>query len=145
MSPLYSFSQYTVLQTEYWHWYSQDTEQLPHTDSLYGPLIVSHPLLCPLAITNVFSISIILSLQECSVQFSRSVVSYSLWPHELQHTRSPCPSPTPGVHSDSRPLSLWCHPAISTSVVPFSSCPQSLPASWNYTVGDLWRFIFFFT
>ena len=64
-----------------------------------------------------------------SVQFSCSVVSDSLWPHELQHTRFPCSSPTPGVHSDSRPLSWWCHPAISSSVVPFSSCPQSLPAS----------------
>ena len=66
---------------------------------------------------------------QCSVQFSRSVVSDSLWPHELQHARPPCPSPTPRVHSNSRPSSLWCHPAISSSVVPFSSCPQSLPAS----------------
>ena len=64
-----------------------------------------------------------------SVQFSLSVVSNSLRPHELQHTRPPCPSPTPGVHSDSRPLSQWCHSAISSSVVPSSSCPQSLPAS----------------
>ena len=64
-----------------------------------------------------------------SVQFSRSVVSNSLWPHESQHVRPPCPSPSPRVHSDSGPLSLWCHPAISFSVVPFSSCPQSLPAS----------------
>ena len=64
-----------------------------------------------------------------SVQFSRSVVSDSLRPHESQHARPPCPSPTPGVHSDSRPSSQWCHPAISSSVVPFSSCPQSLPAS----------------
>ena len=64
-----------------------------------------------------------------SVQFSHSVVSDSLWPHELQHTRPPCPSPTPGVHSNSRSSSRWCHPAISSSVVPFSSCPQSLPAS----------------
>ena len=66
--------------------------------------------------------------QFSSVQFSRSVVSDSLRPHELQHARPPCPSPTPGVHSDSCPSSLWCHPAISSSVVPFSSCPQSLPA-----------------
>ena len=60
-----------------------------------------------------------------SVQFSCSVVSNSLWPHESQYPRPPCPSPTPGVHSDSRPSSQWCHPAISSSVVPFSSCPQS--------------------
>ena len=63
-----------------------------------------------------------------SVQFSRSVVSDSLWHHESEHTRPPCPSPAPGVHSDSRPSSLWCPPAISFSVVPFS-CPQSLPTS----------------
>ena len=63
-----------------------------------------------------------------SFQFSRSVVSDSLRPHELQHARPPCPSPTPGVHSDSCPSSQWCHPAISSSVVPFSSCPQALPA-----------------
>ena len=69
------------------------------------------------------------SVQNQSVQFSHSVVSDSLWPHESQHTRPPCPSPTPGVHSDSHPSSWWCHPAISSSVVPFSSCPQSLPAS----------------
>ena len=64
-----------------------------------------------------------------SVQFSHSVVSDSLRPHELQHARPPCPSTTTGVHSDSRPSSWWCHPAIPSSVVPFSSCPQSLPAS----------------
>ena len=61
-----------------------------------------------------------------SVQFSCSVMSDSLWPHESQHTRPPCPSPTPGVHSDPRPSNQWCHPAISSSVIPFSSCPQSL-------------------
>ena len=64
-----------------------------------------------------------------SVQFSCSVVSDSLPPHESQHTRPPCPSPTPGVHSNSRPSSRWYHPAISSSVIPLSSCPQSLPAS----------------
>ena len=72
-----------------------------------------------------------------SVQFSRSVMSDSLKPHELQHTRLPCPSPTPGVHSNSHPLSRWCHAAISSSVVPFSSCPQSLPASKSFPVTQL--------
>ena len=72
-----------------------------------------------------------------SVLFSRSVVSDSLRPHETQHTRPPCPSPTPGVHSDSRPSSQWCHPAISSSVVPFSSCPQSLPASGSFPMSQL--------
>ena len=76
-------------------------------------------------------------LQFSSVQFSHSVVSDSLWPHESQHTRPPCPSPTPGVHSDSRPSSQWCHPAISSSVVPFSSCPQSLPASKSFPMSQL--------
>ena len=72
-----------------------------------------------------------------SVQFSRSVVSDSLRPHELQHARPPCPSPTPGVHSDSCPSSWWCHPAISSYVVPFSSCPQSLPASESFPTSQL--------
>ena len=72
-----------------------------------------------------------------SVQFSRSVVSDSWWPHESQQARPPCPSPTPGVHSDSRPSSQWCHPAISSSVVSFSSCPQSLPASESFPMSQL--------
>ena len=72
-----------------------------------------------------------------SVQFSRSVASDSLRPRELQHARPPCPSPTPGVHSNSRPSSQWCHPAFSFSVVPFSSCPQSLPASGSFPVSQL--------
>ena len=72
-----------------------------------------------------------------SVQFSLSVVSNSLWPHELQHARPPCPSPIPGVHPNSCPSSRWCHPAISSSVVPFSSCPQSLPASGSFPMSQL--------
>ena len=72
-----------------------------------------------------------------SVQFSRSVVSNSLPPHESQHTRPPCPSPTPGVHSNSHPSSRWCHPSISSSVVPFSSCPPSLPASGSFPMSQL--------
>ena len=72
-----------------------------------------------------------------SVQFSHSVVSHSLWPYELQHARPPCPSPTPGVHPNSCPSSWWCHPDISSSVVPFSSCPQSLPASGSFPMSQL--------
>ena len=68
---------------------------------------------------------------------SRSVVSDSLRPHELQHTRPPCPSPTPGVHPNPCPLSQWCHPTISFSVVPFSSCPQSFPASGSFQMSQL--------
>ena len=64
-------------------------------------------------------------------------MSDCLWPQEPQHTRPPCPSPTPGVHTDSRPSSPWCHPAVSSSVIPFSSCPQSLPASGYFPMGQL--------
>ena len=77
------------------------------------------------------------SVQFSSVQFSCSVMSDSLQPHESQHARPPCPSPTPRVHSDFRPLSQWCHPVISSSVVPFSSCPQSLPASESFPISQL--------
>ena len=71
-----------------------------------------------------------------SVQFSRSVGSDSLWPHESQHARPPCPSPTPGVYLNSYPSSRWCHPAISYSVVPVSSCLQSLPASGSFPMSQ---------
>ena len=74
---------------------------------------------------------------EDSVQFSCSVVSNSSWPHESQHARPPCLSPTPGVHSNSCPSSQWCHPALSSSVVPFSSCPQFLPASGSFPMSQL--------
>ena len=72
-----------------------------------------------------------------SVQFSHSVVSNCLQPHESQHTRPPCPSPTPRVYPNSCPSSWWCHPAISSSIIPFSSCPQSLPASRSFLVSQL--------
>ena len=72
-----------------------------------------------------------------SVQFNRSVVSNSLRPHESQHARPPCPSPTPWVYSNSCPSSRWCHPAISSSVVPFSSCLPSLPASGSFPMSQL--------
>ena len=75
--------------------------------------------------------NLILSLWLSSVQLSHSVVSDSLRPHETQHARPPCPSPTPGVYPNPCPLSRWCHPTISSSVVPFSSCLQSFPASFS--------------
>ena len=77
------------------------------------------------------------SSQFSSVQFSHSVVSDSLQPHESQHARLPCPSPTPGVHANPCPSTRWCHPAISSSVVPLSSCPQSLPASESFPLSQL--------
>ena len=86
-----------------------------------------------------FSAVIFPVLSVSSVQFSCSVVSDPLQPHESQHARPPCPSPTPGVHSDSRPSSQWCHPAISSSVIPFFSCPQSLPASESFPMSQLFE------
>ena len=81
--------------------------------------------------------TLLLTVILASVQFSHSVVSDSLRSHELQHARPPCPSPTPRVHPNSHPSSRWCHPAISSSVVPFSSCPQSLPASESFPISQL--------
>ena len=72
-----------------------------------------------------------------SVSFSHSIVSDSLWPYRPQHARPPCPSPSPGVYPNSRPLSRWCHPTISSSVIPISSCPQSLPASGTFQMSQL--------
>ena len=72
----------------------------------------------------------------CISQFSRSVVSDSLWPQVLQHTRLPCPSPTPRAFSNSCPLIGWCHPTISSSVIPFSSCLQSFPASGSFSMSQ---------
>ena len=92
------------------------------------PVLVNQsPLYIKIAATDLLN-----DILRSSFQFSRSIVSDSLRPHELQHARPPCPSPTPRVHSDSHPSSRWCHPAISYSVVPFSSCPQSLPASESF-------------
>ena len=76
------------------------------------------------------------SSHQATVQFSHSVVSHSLRPHESQDARPPCPSPIPGVYSNSCPSSQWCHPTISSSVVPFSSCPQSLPASGSFQMSQ---------
>ena len=78
-----------------------------------------------------------LHLQFSSVQFSHSVMSDSLRPHESQHSRPPCPSPNPRVYSNTCPSSRWCHPTISSSVVPFSSCPQSLTASGSFPMSQL--------
>ena len=86
--------------------------------------------------SSILCFLVVIVTQFISVQFSHSVVSDFLWLHGLQHLRPPCPSPTPGAHSNSRPSSPWCHPAVSSSVVPFSSCPQSLPASESFTMSQ---------
>ena len=94
------------------------------------PLTIQHPFMIKtLQSRNRRNIS--------SVQFSRWVVSDSLWSHELQHVRLLCPTPTLGVHSDPCPWSQWCHPAISSSIVPFSFFPQSLPASESFPMSQL--------
>ena len=90
-------------------------------------VLIGGKLLCDVMMVSTIS----------SVQFSHSVVSDSLRPHESQHARPPCPSPSPRVHSDSCPSSPWCHPAISSSVIPFSSCPQSLPESESFPMSQL--------
>ena len=97
------------------------------TDSLLYTLHISH------------MIHIITLPGQHSVQFSRSVVSDSLRPHGLQHTRLSCPSPTPRACSNSCPLSRWCHPTISSSVVPFSSCLQSFPASGSFQMSQFFK------
>ena len=84
----------------------------------------------------IWEISLLLTIANTSDQISCRVVSDSLRPHELQHARLPCPSPTAGVHWDSHPSSQWCHPAISSSVIPFS-CPQSLPATESFPMSQL--------
>ena len=97
-------------------------------DFLFCPLLIRPPVLLDWR-------SILMNF--IRVQFSQSVRSDSLWPHELEHTRPPCPSPTPRVYSNSFPLSQWCHPTISSSVIPFSACPQSFPASGSFQMSQL--------
>ena len=101
---------------------------------LSNNLILYHPFLLPSIFPNkrVFSTESGLPIS----QFGHSVVSSSLRPHELQHARPPCPSPTPAVHPNPCSLSQWCHPTISSSVIPFFSCPQSFPASGSFPVSQ---------
>ena len=105
--------------------------------SLLSPIVFSHLNYCKQP-PNWSLFSLCPSITSLSSdQISRSVVSDSLRPHESQHARPPCPSLAPGVHSDSCPSSQWCHPAISSCVVPFSSCPQSLPESDSFPMSQL--------
>ena len=103
---------------------------------LYHPISPSVGALYPIH-TFIHSSRTCLSWKMNMGSFSRSVMSHSLWPHEPQPARPPCPSPTPGVHPNPCPLSRWCHPTISSSVIPFSSCPQSFPASGSFPVSQL--------
>ena len=118
-------------------WLSELRRSFLHSSSVYP----CHLLIFPASVRSIPFLSFIVPMKCClqfsSVQFSHSVVSDSLRHHELQHTRPPCRSTTPGVYSNSRPSSQWCHPAISSPVVPFSSCPQSLPASESFPMSQL--------
>ena len=105
-------------------WFSANVEKRTHLALLFTMSKITKEMCCKCQKMD-------------SVQFSHSVVSDSLRPHEWQHARPPCPSATPGVHSDSHPSSQWCHPAISSSVIPFSSCPQSLPPSKSSPMSQL--------
>ena len=93
----------------------------------WGPLLLKETF--PVCLFPLLFHLPLSSLRKKSVQFSRSVISDSLWPHELQHARPSCPSPTPGAYPNSCPLSWWCHPTISSSVILFSPCPQPFPTS----------------
>ena len=110
----------------------------PTPGDLYHPGIEpeSSALVGGFFTTSTIWEALVKGISQSISQFSHSVVSDSLWPHESQHARPPCPSPSPGVHSDSCPSSQWCHPAVSSSVVPFS-CPHSLPALESFPMSQL--------
>ena len=119
---------------DYSPWDRKEWDTTKHVDTAHPAKTSQSTELCSL-VHSSFPLAAILQIR--SEQISCSVVSDSLRPRESQHTRPPCPSPTPGVHPDSRPSSQWCHPAISSSVIPFSSCPQSLPASESFPMSQL--------
>ena len=124
-----------VHESEKWKWSCSvvSNSQQPHE-------LQPTRLLCPWDFFQARVLECVaIAFSDCllSVQFSRSVVSDSLWPHESQHATPPCPSPIPGVYSNPCPSSRWCHPTISFSVVPFSSCHQSLPASGSFPMNQL--------
>ena len=110
---------------------SDTTEWLSHTTSPREKNMKKNAYVC------MYHWVTLLYSSNYSVQFNHSVVFDCLWPHEVQHAGPPCSSPTPRVHPDSHPSSQWCHPAISSSVVPFSSSPQSLPASESFPMSQL--------
>ena len=115
----------------HWFWSSQKTKLGNTCMSINSQIYIS-------VVLNVcVCVCVCVYLKWGSVQLSHSVVSDSLWPHELQHARPSCPSLTPGVHPNPCPLSQWCHPNISSSAIPFCSCPQSFPASGSFPVSQL--------
>ena len=136
---LWTVAHQTPLSTEF-SWQEQWSGlPCPPPGDLSYPRIKRTSLTPPVLAGRFFTTDITWEAPISSAQFSHSVVSNSLRPHESQHARPPCPSPTPRVCSNSCPLSQWCHPAISSSVVPFSSCPQSLPASGSFPMSQLFE------
>ena len=135
MTPLFNFYQKGDPRNSWilyrWSWPSGQSNRAMWKQETKGPCLEIQSVQL---LTRVW---LFVTLSKDSVQFSRSVLSDSLWPHELQHARPPCPSPTPGVHSDSCLSSQWCHAATSSSVVTFSSCPQSLPATESFPMSQL--------
>ena len=125
------YSVHRILQAKILAWVA-----MPSSRVLPDPVIKPASLKTPALAGQFFTTSPTWETPFSSVQFSHSVGSDSLWPHELQHARPPCPSPNPRVHSNSHPSSQWCHPAISSSVIPFSSCPQSLPSLESFPMNQ---------
>ena len=116
-----------------------DFEKTNKPSTLPVPSHMIHNQTMRLPVRELCQVKAVLPLQISSVQFSHSIVSDFLWPHGLQHARLPCPSPTPGACSNSCPSSRWCHPAISSSVIPFSSRLQSFPASWSFQMSQFFE------
>ena len=131
LKPAFSLSSFTFIRR---HFSTSLLSAIRVVLSAYLRLWIFLP---PILIPTFASPSLAFRTRFSTVQFSHSVVSDSLRPHESQHTRPPCPSPTPGVYPNPSPSSQWCHPAISSSVVPFSSCPQSFPASGSFPMSQL--------
>ena len=136
---LYSFMMFKIefAFLRYWSVLIFSPMYISYSYLLYSYLFFSYLFKFCIYIIVYYNVAHQSLLYFISVQFSHSVVSDCLQPHELQQARPPCPSPTPGIHSNSCPSSRWCHAAISSSVVPFSSCPQSLPASESFPMSQL--------
>ena len=120
-----------------WRWQSRRTLAISMLEKRYSGASRESVVTCVESDVLAFLLQRGNQFASSSVQFSHPVISDSLWPHEPQHARPPCPSPTPRVYPNSCPLSQWCHPTISSSVIPFSSCPQSFPASGSFQMSQL--------
>ena len=138
MSPKSLHQHRRLHNTQCW-WRHEEIKTLPHSWQELNQYNLSGNLgkVYFKSLKNAYTLILQVYRSFSSVQFSHSVMSDSLLPHELQHARPPCPSPTPGLYPNSYPLSQWCHPTISSSVIPFSSCLQSFPASGSFPMSQL--------